>query len=652
MLLTKLLAVLLLCIVGPWNLAEARSSRSRSSSRYSRYSYGSYASRTSSSYTRYTYRYSRSYTSYRASSVRYRPSRYSSSYSYYTGMYYSYYYYTYYSYYYGSTCTRTTSGSYSVDSCNSAKTTTTTTTAAPAPVTCSSTSGSILTSNTGHFNSHSGYGSVAYTSSMSCRWTILAEAGKTVQLSFVSFATEKNYDQVKVYDGSDSTGTLLGTFHGTSSSDYSYPGSTVVYSTGRYMYVTFTSDSSVTKNGFSALYQHVSSGTAAPVTTTTTASPVTTTPDSVGTTYCSGVQALTASSSYLIVSHSARSGLLLPSSTSGLGPYNSRMNCTWTVDGRSGKYLTFYLNYLNLETCYDKLRIYQSSVHSINLLRMYCDASTPVGAQAVIAIPIMGVGGAVTFITDGSVTRQGFILTFDYLDTYTSPSSTSGNSSSSSSDSSGSSSRTNNVCRNYAVNARGTAMGSFTCPNPFEPADFTQCCGSEDEQYCCKLQDNTPMLIGCIVGSVILVVIIIVVTICCCRTCRETQIKKSDNGSNNWRRSLNKARAVTAWKRLGSGGGGSTTALIADNDAVSSGARASGSGGRSGSRYANIAALSAANSNSFTPPPVPPPSALYYGANGAGGANGRGYGMQGHQLAPVNPTAAPPAYDTAYPPQA
>uniref|UniRef100_A0A1I8J5J8 CUB domain-containing protein n=1 Tax=Macrostomum lignano TaxID=282301 RepID=A0A1I8J5J8_9PLAT len=599
MLLTKLLVVLLLCIVGPWNLTEARSSRSRSSSRYSRYSYGSYASRTSSSYTRYTYRYSRSYTSYRASShlhpynLRLVLGGFVQ-----LGQDYNYDYYS--------------------SSCSP----------------CSSTSGSTLTSNTGHFNSHSGYGSVAYTNSMSCRWTILADAGKTVKLSFVSFATEKNYDQVKVYDGSDSTGTLLGTFHGTSSSDYSYPGSTVVYSTGRYMYVTFTSDSSVTKNGFSALYQHVSSGTAAPVTTTTMAAPVTTTPDSVGTTYCSGVQALTASSSYLIVSHSARSGLLLPSSTSGLGPYNSRMNCTWTVDGRSGKYLTFYLNYLNLETCYDKLRIYQSSVHSINLLRMYCDASTPVGAQAVIAIPIMGVGGAVTFITDGSVTRQGFILTFDYLDTYTSPSST------------------NNVCRNYAVNARGTAMGSFTCPNPFEPADFTQCCGSEDEQYCCKLQDNTPMLIGCIVGSVILVVIIIVVTICCCRTCRETQIKKSDNGSNNWRRSLNKAKAVTAWKRLGSSGGGSTTALIADNDAVSSGARASGSGGRSGSRYANIAALSAANSDSFTPPPVPPPSTLYYGANGTGGANGIGYGMQGHQFAPVNPTAAPPAYDTAYPPQA
>ena len=42
------------------------------------------------------------------------------------------------------------------------------------------------------------------------------------------------------------------------------------------------------------------------------------------------------------------------------------------------------------------------------------------------------------------------------------------------------------VCVNYEANENGTVMGAFVCPLPFEPDEFTQCCGYRYAEYCCS----------------------------------------------------------------------------------------------------------------------------------------------------------------------
>jgi len=68
-----------------------------------------------------------------------------------------------------------------------------------------------------------------------------------VKLTFNSFSTE-SYDYVKLYDGYDSSKPLIAILYG--SIDLSLP----YTSTQRYMFITFTSDETITSSGFSANY--------------------------------------------------------------------------------------------------------------------------------------------------------------------------------------------------------------------------------------------------------------------------------------------------------------------------------------------------------------------------------------------------------------
>jgi CUB domain len=87
---------------------------------------------------------------------------------------------------------------------------------------------------------------------------------QVVVLTFVQFATEVNYDFVQLFDGYDNTSSVIATLTG---SLYQ----TLFYSTQQYMYIRFTSDGSVTSNGFNATYQSVTQSVSTTPTTTTTA---------------------------------------------------------------------------------------------------------------------------------------------------------------------------------------------------------------------------------------------------------------------------------------------------------------------------------------------------------------------------------------------
>ena len=85
----------------------------------------------------------------------------------------------------------------------------------------------------------------AYDNNAVCKILIRAPPGHRVQLNFFSFALEESYDILSVYDGPDESSPLIGTYSGLINP-------LTIYSSGRYLYAVFTSDSSVTYSGYRA----------------------------------------------------------------------------------------------------------------------------------------------------------------------------------------------------------------------------------------------------------------------------------------------------------------------------------------------------------------------------------------------------------------
>jgi len=86
-----------------------------------------------------------------------------------------------------------------------------------------------------------------YGDSESCNVLLQAPAGQTVRITVTFLSTERNYDFVKVYDGPSATSREL-----ISASGNAVPAA--VTSTGNMVSIQWTSDSSVTANGFSLTY--------------------------------------------------------------------------------------------------------------------------------------------------------------------------------------------------------------------------------------------------------------------------------------------------------------------------------------------------------------------------------------------------------------
>ncbi|RMX50314.1 hypothetical protein pdam_00006913, partial [Pocillopora damicornis] len=85
----------------------------------------------------------------------------------------------------------------------------------------------------------------AYANDVNCSWSI--SSSNNVELIFFKFDTEENYDYIYVYDGASMMSSLIGKYHGNS-----LPA--VITSSSKQLYVTFSSDKTVSSSGFAASY--------------------------------------------------------------------------------------------------------------------------------------------------------------------------------------------------------------------------------------------------------------------------------------------------------------------------------------------------------------------------------------------------------------
>lgn len=117
-----------------------------------------------------------------------------------------------------------------------------------------------LTSCSGGFSD--GSGSNTYCNNSNCSWLIQPADASSITLSFSAFDVESNWDVVNVYNGTNATFPLLGSFSGST-----IPGSVT---SGSAMFVVFTSDAATVKQGWSANYSCVAGSCTAPTNASST----------------------------------------------------------------------------------------------------------------------------------------------------------------------------------------------------------------------------------------------------------------------------------------------------------------------------------------------------------------------------------------------
>merc|ERR1712000_765391 len=264
-----------------------------------------------------------------------------------------------------------------------------------------------LTEDSGNFGC-SGYGNNVFVS-----WSISTPAGTVVDLQFTSFATEYNYDIVTIYDGSGDWAHQLGTYSG-----YTIP--SAVQSSSNEVYVTFSSDSSITYDGFTLAYSSVETVSEIPT--------------------CSSDTSTTLTS---------------PEGTFGCDGYSNSIDSSWLITAETGQRITLSFQFIDTETYYDYVKIYDGSnshalllntlsgyvfpddIHSsssiyinfenfnteqnYDLVTIYDGSSENSPVLAIYsgshAPPISSSSGQVyiKFTSDSSITRSGFEATYATL---------------------------------------------------------------------------------------------------------------------------------------------------------------------------------------------------------------------------------------------
>lgn len=208
-----------------------------------------------------------------------------------------------------------------------------------------------------------GSGSSNYTDNQSCSWLIQPSDGGKVQLTFSAFTTEATYDMVKVYNGTSAAAQLVGT----------YSGSTIpaqITSTGNALFVTFTSDASNTAAGWTATWTSIAAAGS-----------------------CSGLQTLTANSGTI-------------TDGSGSETYPNNASCSWKIQPANGGKVQLTFNSLNTEADYDLIKVYDGNSTSSPLLGTYSGTTLPA------AISSSGNVMFISFTSDGSITGDGFSLSW------------------------------------------------------------------------------------------------------------------------------------------------------------------------------------------------------------------------------------------------
>lgn len=227
----------------------------------------------------------------------------------------------------------------------------------------------VLTTNNGTISD--GSGTSNYDNNTNCSWLIQPTLATSISLSFSSFDTESGNDVVNIYDGTNNSGTLLGSYSGNT-----LPPVTTITGTNKSMFVEFISNSTTTAAGWSASY--------------TSSSAIT----------CSGVTTFTAPSG------SFEDG-------SGPGFYDPNLNCGWLIQPTGTvASITLTMTAMALANFGDRVRVYDG----IN------NAGTPIGFfnGTNLGNPVTAFSGSmfVEFITDANIQGQGFSASYTSSSTY------------------------------------------------------------------------------------------------------------------------------------------------------------------------------------------------------------------------------------------
>nr|NQU91783.1 C10 family peptidase [Bacteroidota bacterium] len=199
-----------------------------------------------------------------------------------------------------------------------------------------------------------------YQNDVSCSWLINPQTEmdsvSSIKITFNRFATESDGDFVRVYDGPDTDSRMLGEYSG---SDIP----SMITSTNSKVLVTFTTNSSITANGFQLTYK------------------------AVRPTWCSGMQTYTE-----------------PSGTFGDGSgsffYNNNQNCMWRITPEYASSATLYFNYFDTEADFDMVKVFDYDTQE--LLAEFSGDVTP--------DPVVSPSGQffITFNTNGNIRGQGW----------------------------------------------------------------------------------------------------------------------------------------------------------------------------------------------------------------------------------------------------
>lgn len=213
-----------------------------------------------------------------------------------------------------------------------------------------------LTTTTGTFNDGS-TSSLDYSNNLNCQWLIQPAGASIIRLNFNRIDTEDCCDEVKIYDGSNSTAPLLGTFNGATIPS-------IITSSGGSLFVVFTTDGSVTGTGWEIAYLS-------------------------STSLCFNNLSLTADTG------NVQDG-------SGILNYQNNLNCSWIIEPPRATSITATFNSFDVISIGDMVLVYDGVNSSAPLLGSFTGNTIP--------NPLTTTSGKmyVEFITNGATTSSGW----------------------------------------------------------------------------------------------------------------------------------------------------------------------------------------------------------------------------------------------------
>lgn len=213
-----------------------------------------------------------------------------------------------------------------------------------------------------------------YYNNSDCSWLIQPTNATSITLSFDEFNLEEPssdgntiYDAIEVYDGTDTTGILLGRFTGSN-----IPNS--VTSSGGSMFIHFFSDFSVNDSGWSAYYTTITN------------------------TYCN------ANTTLITSSGSFNDG-------SGVNQYGNNSDCKWLIQPTGATSITLNFVSFDTEQNYDGVIVYDGVDTSATQLGLFTGSTIP--------SPVTSTGGSmlVWFLSDEIIRDVGFSANYSSTST-------------------------------------------------------------------------------------------------------------------------------------------------------------------------------------------------------------------------------------------